>query len=118
MTRFAVGLEYDGNGLSGWQQQQAGVDSVQQHVETALGRILDHAVGVTAAGRTDAGVHAREQVVHFDTAAQRSERALVLGANTHLPSGIALRWARAMPDHFHARYSAQARTYRYCMLNR
>ncbi len=118
MTRFAVGLEYDGNGLSGWQQQQAGVDSVQQHVETALGRILDHAVGVTAAGRTDAGVHAREQVAHFDTAAQRSERALVLGANTHLPSGIALRWARAMPDHFHARYSAQARTYRYCILNR
>jgi tRNA pseudouridine38-40 synthase len=118
MTRFAVGLEYDGNDLSGWQQQQAGVDSVQQHVEAALARVLDHPVGVTAAGRTDAGVHARGQVAHFDTDAQRSERALVLGANTHLPPNVAVRWARSAPAHFHARYSAQARTYRYCILNR
>jgi len=118
MTRFAVGLEYDGNGLSGWQSQPAGIPSVQEHVEQALGRVLDHPVGVTGAGRTDAGVHARGQVAHFDTAAVRGERSLVLGANTHLPPGIALRWARAVPDHFHARYSAQARTYRYCILNR
>jgi tRNA pseudouridine38-40 synthase len=118
MTRFAVGVEYDGNGLSGWQQQQDGVESVQQHIEAALGRVLDHPVDVIAAGRTDAGVHGRGQVAHFDTEAGRSERALVLGANTHLPPGISLRWARSVPDHFHARYSAQARTYRYCILNR
>jgi tRNA pseudouridine38-40 synthase len=118
MTRFAVGLEYDGSGLSGWQQQPAGVPSVQEPVQRALARILDHEVTTTAAGRTDAGVHARAQVVHFDTESQRSERSLVLGANTHLPPGISLRWARAVPEHFHARYSAQARTYRYCILNR
>ena len=117
MTRFAVGLEYDGGGMSGWQSQADGISSVQQHVEQALGRVLDHPVSVIAAGRTDAGVHARGQVLHFDTQAVRSERSLVLGTNSHLPAGIALRWARAVPDHFHARYSAHARTYRYCILN-
>jgi tRNA pseudouridine38-40 synthase len=117
MTRFAVGLEYDGSGMSGWQSQPEGISSVQQQVEQALGRVLDHPVGVTAAGRTDAGVHARGQVLHFETGAVRSERSLVLGANSHLPGGIALRWARVVPEHFHARYSAQARTYRYCILN-
>ncbi|HMA12911.1 MAG TPA: tRNA pseudouridine(38-40) synthase TruA [Steroidobacteraceae bacterium] len=117
MTRFAVGLEYDGSGFSGWQQQQD-APSVQREVAAALGRVLDHPVEITAAGRTDAGVHARGQVAHFDTAAQRTERALVLGANTLLPAGIAVRWARAVAGHFHARYSAGARTYRYCILNR
>jgi tRNA pseudouridine38-40 synthase len=91
---------------------------VQQLVHEALGRVCDHPVELTAAGRTDAGVHARAQVAHFESAAARAERALVLGANTHLPAGIALRWARQVPDHFHARYSALARTYRYCILNR
>jgi len=118
MTRYAVGVEYDGAGLAGWQQQQAGVDSVQQHLEEALGRVFDHAIALTAAGRTDAGVHARGQVAHFDSANTRTERSIVLGVNSHLPAGIALRWARAVPDHFHARYAAQARTYRYCILNR
>jgi tRNA pseudouridine38-40 synthase len=117
MTRFAVGLEYDGGGFSGWQQQQD-APSVQREVTTALSRVLDHPVEITAAGRTDAGVHARAQVVHFDTDARRTERALVLGTNTLLPAGVALRWARVVPEHFHARYSAEARTYRYCILNR
>jgi tRNA pseudouridine38-40 synthase len=117
MTRFAVGIEYDGSGFAGWQQQQD-VPSVQREVTAALSRVLDHAVEITAAGRTDAGVHARGQVAHFDTDAQRSERALLLGANTLMSAGVAVRWARAVPDHFHARYSAQARTYRYCILNR
>jgi tRNA pseudouridine38-40 synthase len=117
VTRFAVGLEYDGSGLSGW-QQQADAPSVQQQVTTALACVLDQPVEIVAAGRTDAGVHARGQVVHFDCEAVRSERALVLGANSHLPAGIALRWAREVPEHFHARYAAQARTYRYCILNR
>jgi tRNA pseudouridine38-40 synthase len=117
MARIAVGIEYDGSGLAGWQQQEQ-APSIQRLVHQALARVCDHPVEVTAAGRTDAGVHARGQVAHFDSAAARSERALVLGANTHLPAGIALRWARYVPEHFHARYSAQARTYRYCILNR
>ncbi|MBK9251841.1 MAG: tRNA pseudouridine(38-40) synthase TruA [Proteobacteria bacterium] len=117
MTRFAVGLEYDGGGFSGWQQQED-APSVQQEVTAALASVLDHPVDITAAGRTDAGVHARCQVVHFDSGAQRTGRALVLGANSQLPAGISLRWAFTVADHFHARYSAEARTYRYCILNR
>jgi tRNA pseudouridine38-40 synthase len=117
MTRFAVGLEYDGGGFAGWQQQDD-APSVQQELTAALSRVLDHPVEVTAAGRTDAGVHARGQVVHFDTQAERTERALVLGTNTLMPAQVSLRWARVVSDHFHARYSAEARTYRYCILNR
>jgi tRNA pseudouridine38-40 synthase len=117
MARIAVGIEYDGSGLAGW-QQQAEAPSIQQLVQQAIGRVCDHSVELTAAGRTDAGVHARGQVAHFESDAARPERALVLGANTHLPAGIALRWARHVPEHFHARYSAQARSYRYCILNR
>jgi tRNA pseudouridine38-40 synthase len=117
VARIAVGVEYDGRGYSGW-QQQAGAASIQQDLQAALGSVCDHPVELTGAGRTDAGVHARGQVAHFDSDAARTERALVLGANTLLTSGIALRWARYVPDHFHARYSALARTYRYCILNR
>ena len=117
MTRFAVGVEYDGSGYSGWQQQES-APSVQHELSVALGSVLDHPVEITAAGRTDAGVHARGQVAHFDSPAQRTGRALVLGANTLMPPGVSLRWAHAVADHFHARYSAQARTYRYCILNR
>jgi tRNA pseudouridine38-40 synthase len=117
LNRIAVGIEYDGSGYAGWQAQQ-GLPAVQTQIEAALARVLDHAVQVTGAGRTDSGVHARDQVAHFESTAVRGERALVLGANTHLPDGIALRWARQVPGHFHARYSALSRTYRYCILNR
>jgi len=117
VARVAVGVEYDGRGCCGWQQQPGG-GSIQQAAEAALGVICDQRVELTAAGRTDAGVHARGQVAHFDTDARRTERSLALGANAHLPAGIALRWARYVPGHFHARYSALARTYRYCILNR
>jgi tRNA pseudouridine38-40 synthase len=117
LARIAVGVEYDGRGYSGW-QQQAGTASIQQDLQAALGSVCDHPVELTGAGRTDAGVHARGQVAHFESTATRTERALVLGANTLLAEGLALRWARFVPDHFHARYSALARTYRYCILNR
>jgi tRNA pseudouridine38-40 synthase len=117
MARIAVGVEYDGSSFSGW-QQQVEVPSVQQAVQCALTSVCNHPVEVTGAGRTDAGVHAREQVAHFDTGAERSDRALLLGANSGLPAGVALRWVRHVPDHFHARYSAVARSYRYCILNR
>ncbi len=117
MTRHAVGVEFDGSGYCGWQQQQ-GLATVQATLAAALSRVLDHPVEITGAGRTDAGVHARALVAHFDTPAVRSERALVLGANTYLPPDIAVQWARQVPDHFHARYSALWRSYRYCILNR
>jgi tRNA pseudouridine38-40 synthase len=117
MARIAVGIEYDGSAFSGW-QQQAAVPSVQQALQAALSTVCDHAVEVTGAGRTDAGVHARGQVAHFDSTAVRTERALLLGTNSNLPAGVALRWVRFVPEHFHARYSATARTYRYCILNR
>jgi tRNA pseudouridine38-40 synthase len=118
LPRIAVALEYDGGQFAGWQTQQAGVSSVQQTVEGALAQVAAEPLSVVCAGRTDAGVHALSQIVHFDTHAQRSERGWVLGANAHLPDSISVRWARVVPAHFHARYSAEARTYRYLVLNR
>jgi tRNA pseudouridine38-40 synthase len=117
MARIAAGVEYDGGAYSGW-QVQASAPSVQEQLQSALARVADAPVEVICAGRTDAGVHARAQVVHFDTLAVRRERGWVLGTNTHLPADISLRWAHPVPDHFHARYSALSRTYRYFILNR
>jgi tRNA pseudouridine38-40 synthase len=117
MRRIAVGIEYDGSRYSGWQEQQ-GAASLQAALEDALERVAAAPVRLVCAGRTDAGVHARAQVGHFDTAAVRSARAWLLGANTYLPADISLCWVRGVPGHFHARYSALARTYRYLILNR
>jgi tRNA pseudouridine38-40 synthase len=115
--RIAVGVEYDGCGLLGWQSQKDG-PSVQDALERALSRVADEPVSVTGAGRTDAGVHATGQVAHFDTRARRAMRSWVLGANTGLPPGIALRWAVPAPDGFHARFSAVGRSYSYLVVNR
>ena len=115
--RIALGIEYDGTGFFGWQRLTHG-NSVQGAVEGALSFIADAPVEVTCSGRTDAGVHARCQVVHFDTQAQRSERSWVLGANSRLPNAIAVLWARPVDDAFHARYGALGRRYRYTILNR
>src|SRR6185437_16316381 len=109
--------EYDGGAYAGW-QTQATAPSVQAHLESALSRVADAPIALTCAGRTDAGVHARAQVAHFDTVARRSARAWMLGANTHLPPDISVTWAAPVPAHFHARYSAISRTYRYFILNR
>jgi tRNA pseudouridine38-40 synthase len=117
MVRIAVGIEYDGSSYAGW-QSQAGPRTVQQVSEAALSQIAAAPVHLVCAGRTDAGVHALGQVAHFDTAALRSRRAWVLGANTELPRDVSLAWAVPVPRHFHARYSAEARTYRYLILNR
>jgi len=117
MPRIALGLEYDGSGFSGW-QSQAHARGIQANVEAALSFVADHPVEVMAAGRTDAGVHARMQVVHFDAQSERTERGWVMGANTQLPVEVSALWARSVPDGFHARYSAQARSYRYLILNR
>jgi tRNA pseudouridine38-40 synthase len=117
MGRIAVGIEYDGTGYHGWQQQTE-VGSIQQEVQRALSRIADSPVALTCAGRTDAGVHARAQVAHFDTPALRTPRSWVLGANSELPPDISLSWACGVPEHFHARFSALRRSYRYVILNR
>ena len=117
MARIAVGLEYDGRAYSGW-QIQPGLDTVQDVVQRAFARVADSPVECTCAGRTDAGVHALAQVLHFDSDAARSERGWRLGANTYLPADVSVAWVRGVPEHFHARYSAQARSYRYLILNR
>jgi len=115
--RIAALIEYDGSRFSGW-QRQAGARSVQACVEEALSRVADAPVRVTVAGRTDAGVHATAQTVHFDTEARRPAHAWVRGANAHLPREVALLWAGEVADEFHARYSATGRRYRYVILNR
>jgi tRNA pseudouridine38-40 synthase len=117
MPRIALGLEYDGSAFAGW-QSQASARGVQSVVEAALSSVADHPVEVMAAGRTDAGVHAAMQVVHFDTSASRTERGWVRGAASNLPSQVSVLWARDVPEGFHARYSALARRYRYVILNR
>lgn len=115
--RVAMGIEYDGSGFHGWQMQD-GVRTVQASLEAAIAAVADHPVQVHCAGRTDAGVHALEQVIHFDSPARRSERAWVLGTNVNLPPDVAVLWAQAVAADFHARYRAQARHYRYLILCR
>jgi tRNA pseudouridine38-40 synthase len=115
--RLALGIEYDGSRFLGWQTQPGG-GSVQDALEPALSGIAGEAISVTCAGRTDRGVHALAQVVHFDTRAMRPESAWVRGVNAMLPESVAVLWSREVPPEFHARYSAQARVYRYVLLNR
>ena len=115
--RVALGIEYDGTSYNGWQRQKNGT-GVQQRLEEALARVADEPVEVVCAGRTDTGVHASGQVVHFDTTADRSERGWLLGANTNLPPDINVSWVRQVGDDFHARFSATGRRYRYLILNR
>jgi len=117
MTRIALGIEYDGSHYCGW-QRQAHSPSVQETLEKALAGIADHPVTVTCAGRTDTGVHAVCQVVHFDLQGARPERAWLLGGNTRLPDDVSIVWAREVAPDFHARFSAEARSYRYVILNR
>jgi len=115
--RFAAMLEYDGSRFSGWQWQD-GAPSAQQAVEQAISRVADHAVRVTVAGRTDAGVHALAQVIHFDSDAVRSDYAWLRGTNSHLPPEIALLWVAPVNPAFHARFAATGREYHYAILNR
>ena len=115
--RIALGIEYDGSSYCGWQSQPDG-RTVQDELQRALSQIACEPIAVIAAGRTDTGVHALEQVVHFDTSMDRQLSAWVRGTNALLPKNIAVLWAHAVPDEFHARFSAQARSYRYLLINR
>ena len=115
--KIALGVEYDGTAFHGW-QFQGDVRSVQECLQVALSKVANHPVTVHCAGRTDTGVHAAGQVVHFETQAVRSSRSWVLGSNANLPGDISVSWAREMPVDFHARFSAIGRHYRYQMFNR
>ncbi len=115
--KIALGVEYDGSRFCGWQTQASGC-GVEDVLGAAVAEIAGEEVGLVCAGRTDAGVHAIGQVVHFDTVAKRPESAWVRGVNALLPPAVAVRWAREVPADFHARFSATARHYRYLCLNR
>ena len=113
--RVALGVSYNGQAYSGWQSQPGG-NTVQDHLEAALGRFATHKVATICAGRTDAGVHGLMQVVHFDTALERAPFSWVRGTNTFLPADIAVQWAQPVPDSFHSRACAVARRYAYVLL--
>lgn len=116
--RIVLGVEYDGSDFRGWQIQDYPVRTVQGCLEQALSKVANFPVKTICAGRTDAGVHAIDQVVHFDTEAQRAERSWILGSNANLPPDISVLWTRSVSESFHARFSALARRYRYVILNR
>ena len=117
MTRIVCSVEYDGAGFCGWQRQDR-APSVQARVEQALSKVADQPIKVVCAGRTDTGVHATWQIIHFDSDAERRPRAWVLGANANLPHSVRLLSAQPVDDSFHARFAALSRTYRYIILNR
>lgn len=114
--RVALMIEYDGSQFHGWQAQK-GLRTVQQVLECALSAVANHEVSVVCAGRTDTGVHATSQVIHFDSEKERSIRAWIHGANSFLPKDVCVKWGKEMPDTFHARYSAISRRYRYVIYN-
>jgi len=115
--RYALGIEYDGAGFCGW-QRQSHAPSVQQNIEKAIEVVANHPVTIICAGRTDTGVHARGQVVHFDSPSERTDRQWVLGINSNLPNTVRVLWVHAVDDSFHARFAAFSRTYQYNILNR
>jgi tRNA pseudouridine38-40 synthase len=115
--RIALGIEYDGRPYCGWQYQDHS-PSVQAVVEQALSNVAAHPVRVICAGRTDTGVHAAEQVVHFETEVVRDDKAWVMGTNANLPKSVSVLWVRNVDDTFHARFSAIRRRYRYAIFNR
>lgn len=116
MARIALGIEYDGSAFCGWQTQPGGC-AIQDYLERALARVHDGPVATVVAGRTDAGVHATAQVLHFDAQHDRPDSAWVRGVNTWLPAGVAVQWAKPVGEDFHARFGARERAYRYVLLN-
>jgi tRNA pseudouridine38-40 synthase len=112
-----MGVEYDGTHFCGW-QRQSGLRTLEESLTAAISLVADHPIELVCGGRTDAGVHAVGQVVHFETSVIRSARAWVLGTNAHLERKLSVAWARPVPDFFHARFSALRRHYRYTIFNR
>lgn len=114
--RIALGISYHGSAYHGW-QSQTGLACIQTYLEQAISQVADHAILLSCAGRTDKGVHASGQVVHFDTTAQRSQQAWLLGCNSYLPADIRINWVQEVDSRFHARFSALARRYHYIIYN-
>ncbi len=117
MNRIALGIEYCGSDFNGWQSQDHG-RTVQQTLEQALSTVADNPVKIQCAGRTDSGVHAIHQIIHMDTDAVRTMRSWLLGVNINSPFDVNVNWVQPVCDDFHARFSAQSRSYRYIILNR
>ncbi|MEE9302657.1 MAG: tRNA pseudouridine(38-40) synthase TruA [Thiotrichaceae bacterium] len=121
--KFVACIEYNGTSYCGW-QRLGHAKSVQEEVETALSKVANQLIEVTCAGRTDSGVHALGQIIHFDTEVERLPKSWMFGANTHLPNDIAVLWVKEVPKateatkEFSARFSAHLRRYRYVILNR
>lgn len=113
MRRVCLGLEYNGTSFRGFQKQATASRTVQAALEAALSSVADEKITLVCAGRTDAGVHASEQVVHFDTLAKRPEVAWIKGVNCSLPADIRVHWSREVGADFHARFAAQSRSYHY-----
>jgi len=114
--RIALGIEYNGSQFYGW-QRQSNADSVQQRLEDAISKVANASIVITTAGRTDTGVHATEQIIHFDYDSQRELKSWVQGVNRYLPNSISVLWAKPVEDDFHARYGAKSRLYRYVIFN-
>jgi tRNA pseudouridine38-40 synthase len=115
--KIAMGVEYAGTHFCGWQIQKEGIRTVQLVVEEALSQIANHPVRVFCSGRTDSGVHAKEQVIHFHTFTSRDINAWILGGNRFLPDDVNFLWAKVVHDNFHARFNAFARKYHYHIHN-
>lgn len=114
LSRIALGIEYDGASFHGWQRQaDPKLPTVQAFVEAAVSKVANHPVSLICAGRTDTGVHATSQVVHFDCEIDRGERAWIKGCNSMMPHGVRVKWAKKVDPEFHARFSATARRYNY-----
>ena len=111
--KIALGVEYLGTDFHGWQIQANGLRTVQGVVESALSQVANHPVRVFCSGRTDSGVHAVEQVIHFETDTIRTDRAWLFGGNVNLPSDVNFKWVKVVSNDFHARFSAIARSYKY-----
>jgi tRNA pseudouridine38-40 synthase len=118
LSRIALGLSYNGAQYHGWQYQQRGIATVQESLQAALSRVANHPVKVTCAGRTDSGVHASSQIVHFDSDSIRKLKAWVMGTNALLPDTISVNWAHEVSSNFDARHSATSRRYLYLIVNR
>ena len=115
--KLALGVEYLGTNFHGWQLQKSGIRTVQQVVEEALSSIADKPIRVFCSGRTDAGVHALEQVIHFETDVERKDSAWLFGGNVNLPYDVNFKWVKQVNDDFHARFNAFARQYHYKIHN-
>lgn len=114
--RFALGVEYDGSAFHGWQRQPE-IRTVQGVIEASLSKVANHEVSIVCAGRTDTGVHALNQVIHFDTHADRPQKSWIFGVNSQLAKDVCIKWVAPVSEDFSARFSAIARTYRYIICN-